>query len=618
MAKTKIGGQALIEGVMMRSATGVAMAVREPHGNIILETEKLPEPKTVNKIPFVRGVFNFVASIKGGMVYTMKAAAINADDEEERITDSEMKKAGIFGIFFGVILALVLFMLLPDFLTRIVFNLCGGAVSGSNFGEVWKSLTSNSLIESSGGMLFWGNLVKGVIKIAIFVVYLLSITRMKEIKRLFMYHGSEHKTINCFEKEMPLTVENVQKCSTYHDRCGTAFIFFVILVSILVTSLVEILLRSLFVSIESQGLKTFLRMIVKILCLIPVSSISYELLMFNSRHDWWILKPLKWLGRSMQLLTTRQPDDDMVEVAIVAFNKALEMQNDPAIPAQRFTRVSEFTKAARKALVRRGLDETSADWLIADVLKVQRSQLDSDEDYIGYQDYDLLMKKLVRLLEGNPVQYELGTQQFFDYEFKVNPSVLIPRPETELLTEKVIACASGKTVLDLCAGSGCIGITVALKTGADVTLSDISEEALAVAEENAKLLGANVSFIKSDMFEKIDGSYDIIVSNPPYISEEDMKKLDEWVKKEPEIALFGGKDGLDYYRIIAREAKSHLNGNGLLFLEVGAGQAESVSAMLEENGFTVTVAKDYAGIDRMICAEIKNKAETEDKAEAKE
>lgn len=595
---------------MMRGESGaVAMAVRDSKGNIIVETERLGKPSGARKIPFVRGFLNLVDSMKNGMRYMMKAAGVWAGDEEE-VNETEVRSAGFFGVILGLVLAVVLFILVPDFLTRIIFNLCGGAVSGANFGEVWKSLTSNALIESSGGMLFWGNLVKGLMKIAIFVVYLLAVTRMEEMKRVFMYHGSEHKTINCFERELPLTVENVQKCSTYHDRCGTAFLFFVIIVSILVTSLVEILLRGVTSSIESQGLKTLFRVFVKILCLVPVSSLSYEFLMFNSRHDWWILKPLKWLGRSMQLLSTRQPDDDMVEVAIAAFNTALRMDREPDFPGMKFTKVCELRKAARIYAEKKGGDIAAVDWLLAGTLGIGRSELALDGDFVDYRVYPGLMENIAKVAEGYPVQYILGTQQFFDYEFEVDPSVLIPRPETELLTERAInSLAEGETVLDLCTGSGCIGITVALKTGAKVTLSDISEKALSVAERNAEKLGADVRIVKSDMFENVDGKFDVIVSNPPYVSEEDMKKLDKCVREEPYSALFGGKDGLDYYRIIAEEAGKHLREKGKLFLETGIGQSEAVRKLLEEKGFSVKIHKDYQGADRIVEASLNGEKE---------
>lgn len=606
LAKTKIGGQALIEGVMMRGETGcAAMAVRTPDGAIIVETER-PEakPSGARKIPFIRGILNLVDSLKNGMRYTMKAAEIWGGEDEE-VSEKEMKTASFIGIALGIVAAVLLFIFIPDFLTRIIFNLFGGAVGGESFGEVWSSLISNALIESSAGMLFWGNLVKGILKITVFVIYLIAVTKMDEMKRVFMYHGAEHKTINCFESEMELTVENVQKCSTYHDRCGTAFLFFVILVSILVTSLVEILLRGITAQIDAQWLKTLFRLFVKLLCLIPVASLSYELLMFNSRHDWVVLKPLKWLGRSMQLLSTRQPDDSMVEVAIVAFKTAYKMDKEPKFPGYHFVTVSELTAAARKSLESRDGDKAAADWIIADTLKLSRSSLNGNNSFVPYDKYVVIMKRLARVLKGYPVQYEIGSQQFFEYEFKVTPDVLIPRPETELLTERVIAAASsGKSVLDLCTGSGCIGITVALKTGANVTLSDISEKALEIAGLNASSLGANVNIVRSDMLSSIEGTFDIIASNPPYISAEDMKKLDKNVKFEPESALYGGRDGLDYYRIIASEATAHLNAGGMLFLEVGIGQAQAVAEMLGDKGFTVEIKKDYEGIDRMVVASL--------------
>jgi len=600
-----------MEGVMMRGETGaVAMAVRESGGNIVMETERLEVKKGFRKLPFVRGIFNLIDSLKNGMGYTMKSANIAFIDDEEEVSEKEMKIATLVGAFFGILLAVALFIFLPDFIARVILNLCYGQVSGGAFGEVWASLTSNAFIEGNTGVLLLSNLIKGLIKIVIFVTYLALVTKMKEIKRTFMYHGAEHKTINCFESEMPLTVENVQKCSTYHDRCGTAFMVFVILVSILVISVVEILINDLTVKIEQEWLKTIVRVLIRIVCLIPVASLSYELLMFNSKHDWIILRPLKWIGRGMQKLSTRQPDDGMVEIAIAAFNEAYAMDKDPNRPLVKFTTVGEFKEKSIKMLKDAGIDDdASVEWLLVDVLGVKRSQL-NDKSYIATDKLPRLEESISRMAKGEPLQYILGNQQFFEFEFDVTHDVLIPRPETEQLVQLALDEISVRntgdnavvSVLDMCTGSGCIGITVAKKANTAVTLADVSEKALAVASGNARKLDAQVKTVKTDMFTKIEGKFDMILSNPPYVTEEEMRSLDANVMKEPMLALYGGKDGLDFYRIIAREAKNHLNAGGCVLVETGIHQGEAVKALFEENGMQAEIFSDLEGIGRFVKA----------------
>lgn len=212
---------------------------------------------------------------------------------------------------------------------------------------------------------------------------------------------------------------------------------------------------------------------------------------------------------------------------------------------------------------------------------------------------------LARRMNHEPVQYIIGEQEFCGLRFLVQPGVLIPRPETELLAEAVFKDASGKRVLDLCTGSGCIAITVAkFGSPACVAASDASGEALAVAKRNAELLDADVMFFQGDLFENVEGTYDIIVSNPPYIKSKVVEELMPEVKEyEPRMALDGTEDGLLFYRRIGKDAKSYLVHGGRLLFEIGHDQGEEVSGLLLGEGYKeVEVKKDYAGLDRMVFA----------------
>lgn len=204
-----------------------------------------------------------------------------------------------------------------------------------------------------------------------------------------------------------------------------------------------------------------------------------------------------------------------------------------------------------------------------------------------------------------PLQYILGRQEFMGLEFLVNENVLIPRFDTELLVEEVCKYSEGKRILDVCTGSGCIAVSVAaLGKPALVDALDISADALQVAKENAKRLHADITFYESDLFTDIRGSYDCIVSNPPYIESEQIGELAEEVAVyEPRLALDGGKDGLDFYRVIITQAKEHLSAGGRIFLEIGCNQGDAVLRLLDANGYSEgMVKKDYAGLDRVVSA----------------
>ncbi len=215
-------------------------------------------------------------------------------------------------------------------------------------------------------------------------------------------------------------------------------------------------------------------------------------------------------------------------------------------------------------------------------------------------------------LQRIPVQHILGEQEFFGLPFYVNEHVLVPRQDTEVLVEKALEkLKDGDRILDLCTGSGCILISLlyeAGQKGMKVTGSglDLSEKALAVAEKNAKRNTVTFcsEWIKSDMFEKADGKYDMILSNPPYIPTAEIEKLMPEVKDhDPRMALDGDQDGLKFYRILARKAPAFLKEGGSLFLEIGAEQAGDVTVLLTENAFEeIRVVKDLAGLDRVVCA----------------
>ena len=229
--------------------------------------------------------------------------------------------------------------------------------------------------------------------------------------------------------------------------------------------------------------------------------------------------------------------------------------------------------------------------------------------YLNRQEADFISSALNRRIKGEPIQYILGSTEFMGLEIKVNKDVLIPRPETEILAETAIEFAKKEKpgrVLDLGTGSGCISIAL-FKHPADTEIDagDISDKALTVAKENAELNNARINFIKSDLFDGLSfRDYGMIVSNPPYIAQGEIKKLQPELQFEPETALNGGKDGLDFYRRIILNAPGYLREKGLLILEIGFGQKEGLEVIFRKSKSfeIIKTIKDYNNIERVIVA----------------
>ena len=212
----------------------------------------------------------------------------------------------------------------------------------------------------------------------------------------------------------------------------------------------------------------------------------------------------------------------------------------------------------------------------------------------------MLEEMLARRLAGEPLQYILGEWELMGLPFRVDARALIPRQDTETLVEAALGLIKERgyrTVLDLCCGTCCIGISLAALSGAAVTLADISVDALALARENAEKNGVCARVMETDLFSNITGSFDLIACNPPYLSDADMAALQREVRFEPALALYGGEDGLDFYRRIRTEYAAHLNQRGALLLEVGFGQAAAVCALFGENAY---VLRDLCGVERVV------------------
>ncbi len=575
----------------MRGKTAMATAVRDADGEIRLEAERLHPSKAQKKassVPFVRGVISFFTSLVTGTKILMRSAEVYGETNEEpgkfekwlakTFKVDVTSVITFFGVALGLIFSIGLFFVIPDIL-----------------GRVFVKYTPDFAYKE-----LWRNLLEGFIRIFIFVSYILLTSLMKDIRRTYMYHGAEHKTITCYEKGLELNVANVRACRRVHDRCGTTFMFIVMVISILVFSL--------FGYFVPQVRNGALKLLCKLALLPVVAGISYEILRLLAKTDSPLVYPLKAPGLLLQRITTREPDDGMIEVAIAAFEKTLKMDEDETEPECKFVcpeKAKELVERVKRGFAAAGVeDEADAEWLVSCVTGIKRSELSDDKKVVSAKNVEKINALAKERESGRPLWYVLGTCDFYGYEFKVDERALIPRPETEELVEVAIGLTkAGDETLDLCTGSGAIAITLKLKTGANVTASDISLGALSLAKENADRLGADVKFVESDLFENIDGKFNLIVTNPPYIKTGDIERLQREVKDyEPISALDGGEDGLDFYRRIAVGAKSRLVNGGAVLAEIGYDQGEAVEEIFAREGFTVKAFKDLSGNDRIVSA----------------
>lgn len=294
-----IGGQAVLEGVMMKNKDNYAVAVRKPNGEVEVEIENYQgvlHGNKIKEIPFIRGIFNFVDSmILGTRVLNYSASFYDEEEEpgsekkaNKPANDKGEKILSAITTIIAVVLAVGIFVVLPYFIS-------------SFFDDYIRNRSLMAIIE-------------GVLRIIIFLLYVTGISLMKDIRRLYQYHGAEHKCINCIEKGRPLTVHNVMRSSRLHKRCGTSFIFFVLVVSIVLF---------FFIRVDNMLLKVGLR----ILMMPIVAGISYEIIRLAGRSDNFLVKILSAPGMLIQRLTTKEPDEGMVEVAIASVETIFDWKN---------------------------------------------------------------------------------------------------------------------------------------------------------------------------------------------------------------------------------------------------------------------------------------------------
>ncbi|SHJ57408.1 DUF1385 domain-containing protein [Parasporobacterium paucivorans] len=304
MKSSGIGGQAVLEGIMMRNADKCAVAIRKPNQEIELkemDCHGIFSNHKVLRTPFIRGAFNFIDSMVLGIKTLTYSATFFEEEAEEikeklgdKVTNKIFKEKAEsvligFTVFVSIVIAVAVFMLLPFLLVDIINN--------------FFNVTSPTLFA----------IIEGIIRVGIFIAYILLISKMKDIQRTFMYHGAEHKCINCIENGLPLTVENVMKSSKVHKRCGTSFLFIVMIISII-----------FFVFIRVDN--TILKLVIRLLLIPVIAGVSYEFLKLAGRKDNRLVNVLSKPGLWMQKLTTSEPDESMAEVAIEAVEAVFDWE----------------------------------------------------------------------------------------------------------------------------------------------------------------------------------------------------------------------------------------------------------------------------------------------------
>ena len=582
MKRCDVGGQAVIEGVMMRGNKGLATAVRTPKGKIEIDMKNakpLTKKYKILGLPLVRGFFSLIDSMKIGMDCLNYSASFFEDDEDEEpskfekwLDDKLGDKANdfIMGVtmIISFVFAIGLFMLLPTGIASL-FKFTGVSNIGLHF-------------------------IEACIRIILLLGYMFLISKMKDIYRVFQYHGAEHKTIFCYEAMEELTVENVKKQPRLHPRCGTNFMFLIMIVSILIFSL--------------TGWGSLLeRLLLRIILIPVVTGVSYELIRFLGRNNGNLAKIIAYPGLKLQLLTTKEPDDSQIEVAIAAV-KAAEGIKDPEKTIEKL--ITYGTNILKEEKIDTARLDTEL--LLGYVIEKDRLYLITHkEENVSKDKEEKFMELIEQRKNRKPIKYILKKCDFMGLDFYVEEGVLIPRGDTEILVDEVLKLIpedSNMNVCDLCCGSGAIGISLAHNRKSIfvdlVDYYDIPEKVTLINIKNNNVENS-AKFIKSDLLDeaiKDNKTYDVIVSNPPYIEEHEIENLMDDVKKyEPHTALSGGKDGLDFYKKIVKQSKDVLKENGILAFEIGYNQGNEVKSLMIENNFKdVKIIKDFAGLDRIV------------------
>lgn len=561
--KINIGGVALFDGIMFTSDYRQVTVQKNNDRIKCSVTNFRKDKRIINKIPIIRGILGISSQI---------------GNSSEEFIESSGEKVGKNSTFKTILL--YIFLIVICIFLPIIISI--------PFGENIRQL------------------IQILVVLLEFTFYISLVKLISEFNVLFMYHGAEHKAVNAYENLNieDINIENIKKQSRFHKRCGGNFIVYFILLTIL----------SVFVPINNLLLKSLVMIGLSILNI----GIAFEIVTLFSKFR----KPfdiLNYPATLIQLVTTKEPTDEMLKIAMYGVLGSGREKN--GITPQEFVK-----RYVEQNLKGKEYDTQDIYSILEYVTNIDRNRLILQKDnYLISLSQEIEADRLLNKYydEKYPLQYLTHKQYFYNEIYYVDENVLIPRADSEILVEKAIEYINNedmKNVIDLCTGSGALGISISKNTNIEkMTLIDISLGAIKVAKRNIQkngvsdkvtvqisdLLNEKISEIKDDSEKRVD----MIVSNPPYIKTSVINTLQEEVQKEPHLALDGGKNGLDFYLRIIKEAKEVLRPNGILIFEIGYDQLSDLKDIIKENEEynLLESVKDYGGNDRVVVCRFQGK-----------
>ncbi len=569
--KINVGGVALFNGILFTSE--YRQVTVQKNNNIINSSiiNFIDDKSLINKIPVLRGIIGL-----GNQIGNSSAKFVESSGEKEKTS----KLQTIFTYALLIISCIVIPIAISTFF-------------------------SNNTVR---------NIIQAILICFEFILYIILMKSISDLNILFMYHGAEHKVVNAYENLdiENINLENVKKQSRFHKRCGGNFVVYFVL----------LMIASLFIPINNLIIKAIVMMFMSILNI----GIAYEVVNIFSK----LPKPfdiINYPATLIQFATTKEPNDEMLELAIYGVLGSVRKENGITVTAY------------IKKYIKKNLENKISDYDTQDIYSILEyiTNLDRNKLILQKDSYLISLRQEIeadRLLnkyyvDKYPLQYITHKQYFYNETYYVDENVLIPRADSEILVKKAIEYINNeniKNMIDLCTGSGALGISIAKNSNVEnVELIDISLGALNVAKRNimannvaekvitrySDLLSERIKYIDScNNQEEIESlKVDIIVSNPPYIRSNVVPTLQEEVQKEPHLALDGGKSGLDFYIKIYNESKKVLKNNGILILEIGYDQLEEIKGLIKENNEfkLLESVKDYGGNDRVVICRFQEK-----------
>ena len=560
--KITVGGVALFNGIIFTSDYRQVAVQKEGEKINSRSTNLIKDKRIISKIPVIRGLLGIGNQIENSIPDFMRSSG-----EEEK--SSKLNTLLLYAIL--IVACISIPVLISAF-----------------FPVKYQSMIQVLIIALE------------------FVMYICMLKSIPDLDTLFKYHGAEHKAVNAYEnlKLEEINLENVRKQSRFHKRCGGNFIVYFVILTMLSTLL----------PIENLIIKALSMML---LCIFNIG-LAYEIVNLFSKFK----KPfdiINYPATLIQLFTTKEPTDEMLKLAIYGVLGSTRKENG-------ITPLEYLKKYTSENLKNKEYETTDIYSILEYVTGVDRNRLLLQKDrYLISLNNEIEADRLLNKYynENYPLQYITHKQYFYNELYYVDENVLIPRADSEILVEKAIEYIEKenlKSAIDLCTGSGALGISTARNSAIEImALIDISLGAISVANKNilSNDVGLKVKAKVSDLLSEViketatdeEKKVDIIISNPPYIKTEVISTLQKEVQKEPHLALDGGKDGLEFYIRIFKEAKAVLKPNGLLMLEIGYDQLDDIKNIVKENSeYTLLESvKDYGGNDRVVICRFQEK-----------